>query len=179
MKTKGFSLIEIMLGMTLFAVVMSAGMSVMYASLRASRKAAAVTTAKAEGAYAIQAMESMIRFATRIECPNSNTVKIWRVQNEGDEYQDIIEYSLNSDRIASTSASTDEDEVEKTIYLTSNSMDVGAASCPSAAAFVCSGDSVAICFEVNNVSGMDLTDVAGEGGGIKFQTRVTARNIFD
>jgi prepilin-type N-terminal cleavage/methylation domain-containing protein len=181
MRRKGFSLIEILLGMALFAMVMSAAMSVLYSSLKSSRKAAAVTSAKAEGAYALRAMESMIRFATDIECINNNTVKVYRVKEEGEEIQDVIVYELLSNRIASRSANTAETPIPTSPprYLTSTNMTVTTTTCLSAAMFTCSGDAVAICFEINNVEGMDLTDKAGVGGGLKFQTWVTARNIFD
>lgn len=181
MRRKGFSLIEILLGMALFAMVMSAAMSVLFTSLKSSRKAAAVTSAKAEGAYALRAMESMIRFATDIECVDSNTIKVYRVKDEEENRQDVIVYELLSNRVASRSANLASTPIPTSAprYLTTTDMTVSAAACLGSAMFTCSGDAVAICFEINNVEGMDLTDKAGVGGGLKFQTWVTARNIFD
>jgi prepilin-type N-terminal cleavage/methylation domain-containing protein len=163
MKNKGFSLIEILLGLALFSMAMSTATVIMYSSLRSSRKAAAVAMAKSEGAYALGAMESMIKFATDISCPpGGNSVNVTRL-NPGP----TIAYTFDTvnHRIASNGAA-----------LTSSNVTVTVGTCP--AIFSCSDKTVSICFEIDNASGVDVTDKAGEGGGIKFQSWATSRNQY-
>jgi prepilin-type N-terminal cleavage/methylation domain-containing protein len=163
MKKKGFSLMEVLLGLALFSMAMSTATVVMYSSLRSSRKAAAIAMAKAEGAYALSAMESMIKFATDVNCPaGGQRVDVTRL-NPGPK----IAYTFDSGnhRIASNGAA-----------LTSNKVSVS--SCGTT--FSCAGKTVEICFEIDNAGGIDVTESAGEfgGGGIRFHSWATSRNQY-
>jgi Tfp pilus assembly protein PilW len=158
MNKRAFSLLELVLGMALFSMVITTGTAVLLSTLRSSRKAAAIASAKSEGAYALSAMEMMIRFAPIIKCTPPNSLDITRPNDE------TVTYSLSGTRIASGSA-----------FLTSINVVV---TTPCADVFTCTGNTVEICFEIDNAGGVDVTDKAGPGGGIRFQTWVTSRNQY-
>jgi prepilin-type N-terminal cleavage/methylation domain-containing protein len=165
MKLKGFSLIEIILGLALFSMVMSSSMVVMYSSLRSSRKAAAIAMAKAEGAYTLGAMEYMIRFAKNVVCNTGNSLTVTRLNSTTP-----IVYTFSGSQIASNGAA-----------LTSNNVRVSSCGPTFTCSPVNEGKMVEICFQIDNAGGIDVTDRAGAlgGNGIRFHSWVTSRNQFN
>jgi prepilin-type N-terminal cleavage/methylation domain-containing protein len=158
MSKRGFSLIEVILGLALFSILISTAMAIMFSSVRSSRKAAAVALAKTEGAYAMQAMSRMIYFAGKITCGPSTQLTVERMNLEK------ITYKLDTfnNRLASGSSN-----------LTSSEVKVTQGSCP--AIFTCTNKSVNVCFVIDNANGMDVSDKAGVNG-IMFQSMITIIN---
>lgn len=158
---KGFTLIEVLLAAGLMAMVLGVASVMFYTVFRSSRKASAIATAKTEGAFALRSMDQMIRFATTVTC-GADTLNIIRLNRE------VVNYSLNGTTIASTSGS-----------LTSSNVSV--THCPSSGSiFDCQANRIVrICFVVNKVGGIDVTDYAGATGtsGVTFQTQVAIRNL--
>lgn len=169
MNRKGFSLIEVLLGVTLFALLLVATTSIMISSLRSSRKAAAIALAKTEGAYALQAMGRMIKFANEIKSGDctATSLTIQRTSTNQNNNEPIT-YSLVSSHLASNSGALQSS-------LTSGDVSVTLGGCTQV--FTCDANrrSVSICFTINNVKGQDVTDNAGTNG-IMFQSMVTILN---
>ncbi len=165
---KGFSLIEVLVALALFAILGVTANLLLFTSLRGAKKAAAVSIAKAEGAYAIDAMTQMIRFSGSISCLSSTSLRVVRRGTLG-----TITYSLDTtttpDRIASVSAVP-----VATWSLTSPQVSVS--SC-AGGMFTCSAanDAVRICFVADSASGVS-GDVES-GGVVTFQTSVSLRNF--
>lgn len=64
---QGFTLIEILVAVTLMVVIMTIGSTVLISLLRATAKAKIMTTAQQSGNYALEVMERMIRNARQVE----------------------------------------------------------------------------------------------------------------
>jgi prepilin-type N-terminal cleavage/methylation domain-containing protein len=162
---KGFSLIELLAGFALIGVLLGTTNVMLFSTLRSARKASAIGTAKSEGAYALNAMAQMIKFAGEINCQggaDSNQLDV--VKTNGQSFY----YTFAAERIASVSAVT--------IDLTSSNLVVRL--CPGwATVFRCDAAanprSVAICFAAD-VTG---TPIPGEEGNVNFQTQVVLRNF--
>lgn len=159
---EAFSLIEILIGMGLMAVIMAAGVVLLFTSLRTSKKAANVGAAKSEGAYAINAMSQKIRYAQSIVCdtPSAGDLTV----NFFDRSYTV--YSLSGGKITATTPPGG------AVDLTSAKVSV--TGCPL---FTCDTSTppsaVTICFSVS-VAG--VTDVT-ETGSAAFQTKVGLRNF--
>ena len=167
MKIKGFSLVEVLVGLALFSILMVTAVAIMTASIRGTRKAAAIALAKTEGAYALRAMEDQIRFSAGVSCYADGK----RIDVNMMETNEVATYYLDgvSNQIASSGAALS--------YLTTGDVTVVQGDCP--AVFVCTPDTkpniVSICFTIDNAKGTDVTDSAGSDG-IIFQSSVKLLN---
>jgi len=63
---RGFTLIETVVAVGVFAVLVSMTSVLLVGALQGAKKAAATATVKGEGANAIRTMEQMLRFATDV-----------------------------------------------------------------------------------------------------------------
>lgn len=171
----GFTLVELLLGIALFAVVFSAAGVVLFSSLRSSRKAAAVNVAKSEGAYALRAMSDMIRYAEAVQCHATNLrLQVTRTNRNQLVYR--FDSASTPDKIASASGTFTSSGT--TIDLTSENVNVTIPADCGGAMFTCAPNnrSVSICFMVDNVAGVDVTDRAMGTEGILFRTQVSVLN---
>jgi prepilin-type N-terminal cleavage/methylation domain-containing protein len=156
---KGFSLIEIILGLGLFAVLMVAVNVTLVSTLRDSRKASAVAIVKQEGGLALSLMEKAIKVGQSVTCLSATEVSLVQADNS------VLNFTLDTvnHRLTSTTG-----------LLTGSNVTVSAdPSC--AAVFSCSASSVNICFNVETATGVGTSDKAGLTG-IKFQTLVSLLN---
>lgn len=176
---KGFTLIELLLGTALFALVFSAAGVVLFSSLKGSRKAAAVAVAKSEGAYTLRAITDMVRYAERVQC-HTDRMQLYVKRTNGDElvysFEDMV--APDPDKIASTSGSF---TVPGPIAadLTSNRVNVTlpAGDC-GGVMFTCdtANKTVGVCFMVDNVAGVDVTDRSMGTEGVLFRSQVLVLN---
>lgn len=160
---KGFSLLELLVGFALVGILMSTGVVLLFTSLRSSKKASAVGTAKAEGAYALNTISQKVRYAQGITCDLSSPVKL--TVNLIDNSYNV--YSLNGGQLQVVTTAAD-GTTTPTINLTSNRVTVSAC----AGLFTCDGtnSSVSICFNIN------LAGDVNEAGSASFQSQVSLRN---
>jgi prepilin-type N-terminal cleavage/methylation domain-containing protein len=170
---KGFTLIELLIGLTLFAVIMGVGNVLLVTSLQGARKASATGVTKAEGAYAMNSMVSMTRYARSINCPT--TVPAGRSLDVTRLNGDVITYRFDTapavDTIASESGTL---PLIRRVELTSPRVNVTSTGCASGRVFTCPDSStVVICFNVVAVNSLDFTD----SETVNFNSRVTLRNI--
>jgi len=148
---KGFSLIEILVGLGLFAVLGTVSSVMLLSTLRGARKAAAINIAKNEGQYALNAMAQTTRFAKAC----SSTATSLTLTKTDDT---TVIYNLASGVIVSGSANLTSEKVVAT-------------AC-GGTMFTCSGRSVNICFNIDTPGTPDVT----ESAGILFKTTVVLRN---
>lgn len=103
--TKGFTLIETVVAVGVFAVLSVVGSVLLFGILRGSKKSAAVSVVRAEGANIINNMTSMLRFAQEISICSGNTITfIPQVGNN-------ITYAIIGNSIASNSAAISSNQV--------------------------------------------------------------------
>jgi type II secretory pathway component PulJ len=162
MKRTGYSLIEVLLAIGLMAAILSLTSLMLFSVLRSARKSAAVAAAKTEGAYAMRAIERMVRYAGDISCPAGN-LKVTLLN------KDTITYGLAGGVISSNSAALTSDT------LVINACTGGIFNCDISTA----GKSVRICFVINKAAGTDVTDFADSNGtgGVTFQSQLPIRNF--
>lgn len=122
---KGFSLMEMLMGVGLMAILLLSANVLLFTSFKSARKASAITLANSEGAYALKSMEELIQFSRSATCNSSTRLTVLTLTNEA------VVYELNSAKIASTSGATRN--------LTSNRVRVTASTCPGGI-FTCSAD---------------------------------------
>ena len=161
---RGFSLIELLIGMGLVGILLATSNVLLFSSLQSAKKAEAQGVTKTEGAYALTAMSQVIKFASSIESCTNNTLRIRRLNNH------TITYSLSGSKIASAGATMN---AVNNVDLTS----------PIVAVSGCSGGrplfscpdlkSVNICFVVSNAGGTSVNDSAN----VTFDTTVSVRNV--
>ncbi len=162
---KGFSLIEILLGISLFIIMSATAGAVLVNSLRSARKASATTLAKNEGQYALKTIQQAILFAADATCVSGTTLN-YHVEN--DPTNTLHTYSLNGAAIRADGNP-----------MTSTSVSIAQGSCTNV--FTCSTNgsgfvtTVEICFVINNANGIDVSDTAGISG-LKFDTLATLLN---
>ena len=177
MHKNGFTLLEILIGLGLVATVFSVAGSVLFASLKSTRKAAAVAVAKAEGAYAMRAMSDMIRYAQAVTC-QSTRIQVDRPSQQSSKQSLVYSFdnSVNPAKISSTSG-TFVSPGPLQSDLTSSEVRVSLTECGNTM-FNCSDQNqvVEICFAVDSASGVDVSDKARGTGGLIFQTQVTVAN---
>lgn len=161
---RGFSLLELLMGIGLMAILLLSANVLLFTSFKSARKAAAITIANSEGAYALKSMEQLIKYSRSATCNSSTRLTVSTLTN-----QSVI-YELSAAKIASTSGTTRN--------LTTSRVRVTACS---GTMFTCSADgrTVSICYFVENVNGTDVTTLAGavSGDGVQFKTQVAMRNF--
>lgn len=147
---KAFTLIEMVVGIGVFAAVILMGTMMMVATLRASKKAAAVALVRNEGANALGVMTSFIRYADSVTCtPTSVTIKT--------NSQDTVIFACTTDYLASNSA-----------RLTSANVKVG-----DCGIFTCGTNSVGIKFSLSKAGTSTLVETTAAS---TFETTVVLRN---
>jgi prepilin-type N-terminal cleavage/methylation domain-containing protein len=162
MTKKGFSLIEIVMGLALFSMLMVTATSIMTSTIRTSRKSAAISLAKNEGASALKAMTQMLRYASKLSCAaDSKSVQMTK-SGSTDTITYVCDEVTSPHRISSSSATM-------TIFLTSEDVNI------TNGLFTCVGNTVTIRYQIDNVEGVDVTDKAATSG-LAFQTMVTVLN---
>ena len=96
--TRGFTLIETVVAVGVFAVLSVVGSVLLFGILRGSKKSAAVAVVRGEGANIINNMTAMLRFAQEISVCSGNTITF--KPQAGDD----ITYTIIGNSIASNSA---------------------------------------------------------------------------
>jgi len=167
-KKQGFSLVEILIGMGLLALVAVTVNGLLFSALRGSRKAEAIAVVKTEGSYALNAMLGMIKYAQSITaCPgDGNSVSL--VAQDGQALSFKWETATVPNSMASSSSTA-------TTNLTSSRVTVSRPiSCPRV--FDCAGGTrtVKICFAVESANATDVTERAGSSG-LVFTSQATLR----
>ncbi len=167
MTKKGFSLIEIVLGMSLFSVLLVTANMVIFSSLKSARKSAGLDAVRREGAYLLDLITKEIQYSSAISQPcNGNTITLTRPDNAT-----LLTFNLD----------TTEQQMEQGVAVL-NSGDVVVKLHPDCAtAFTCSVEPnpryVNVCFAVETSNGADQTDWAtSDGTGIKFSRQVLRKN---
>lgn len=168
MKNQGYSLIEILIGLALFALVAVVVNMLLFSSLKSGRKAAAITSARTEGGYVLNAILTTIKYARSIESCTQDAIRV--INQDGQTLTYRWKTDTDPDSMASESGSL-------VSSLTSSRVAVSQpAECPGGI-FSCSGgESVVVCFAVDNAGGTDTSDKAGAGEGIIFKGQATLRN---
>lgn len=149
---KAFSLIEILVGLGLFALLGIVTAMMLLSSARGARKAAAVNIAKNEGQYALNAMSQVIRFGKQAVCNSGINLDLTKTDDT------VVNYNLTGGKIVSGPANL-------------TSQKVAVTGC-GGTVFTCSGRNVTICFNIDAASPADVTETAG----ILFRTTVVLRN---
>ncbi len=163
---KGFSLIELLIGIGLIAVIIGTANVFLFSLVRSAKKAEASGVTKAEGSYAMTAMTQVIKFSRKINCIGTMPefdLQITRLNNE------MVTYKLLGTKIASISGTPAINQA-----LTSDAVTV--AKCTNGTPmFSCDTDlkSVNICFIVSKAGSANIEDMASN----KFENTVTVRNI--
>ncbi len=156
---KGFSLLEVLLGMALVGILLGAANVFLFSSLRSAKKAEAVSTTKNEGAYAMNSMVNYIKFSRSIKSCTSTSLQFERVNGN------IVTYTYTGNKIASSSPS-----LSSSIDLTSSEMVVTPCS---GAIFTCPDKySVKICFRLDRAN----SNVTENSANAVFESTVAIRN---
>lgn len=157
----GFSLIEILVGVALFAVLGTVSSVMLLSTMRGARKAEVINIAKNEGQFALNSITQMARFAKAATCGSTISLTLTKTDDTDVSY-DLVTVTGRG-TIASGSAD-----------LTSQKMNV--TEC-AGGMFTCNGRNVRICFNIDAAGASDVTESAGTvGTGIKFVTTVVLRN---
>ncbi len=159
-KQKGFTLIELMVVVTVVISVAVVAGNIFYSSLRSNTKTQVTTDLKQKGDYALTIMERMIREAKVIDSADCSNDQLTITYKDGEETTFICDTTLpEPDQIASVSANSAVllDEI----------------SCENFD-FTCDLPRVGIEFTLNQNPTDPLPFKRAE---IKFQSSVTARNL--
>lgn len=161
----GFSLVEVLIGLTLLGVIMATVNVLLFTSLRGARKAEAVGVTKSEGAYALNAMAQVVRYAVDISCVSGTRLDVTRPDGEQLTYR--LDTLPAVDTIASESGG-------RRVELLSDRVTADVMGCAGGAMFTCAADNrwVDMCFYASRTGGIDVSD----SERINFSTRVTLRN---
>lgn len=103
MKLKGFTLVEMVVGVGIFSVVIIMGTLMMVSTIRASKKASAVALVRNEGSSALNIMTSYIRYASSATCDSATSVSISPASGNQFSFT-CINVGNNGSYIASNSA---------------------------------------------------------------------------
>ena len=102
---QAFTLIETVVAVGIFALLSVVGSVLLFGILRGSKKSAAVSVVRAEGANILNNMTGMLRFAQEISICSGNTIT-FKPQAGND-----ITYTINGNSIASNSAAISSNQV--------------------------------------------------------------------
>ncbi len=175
-----FSLIEIVIGIGLFAMLMVTVNVALIDSFKSSRRVEAANGVKNDAALIMSRISKDIEFSTDIPgCTattplSSNTLTLDR--SKLDPVTQLITvtrvtYALNpvAKNITMSINGGSATVISSTKVKYDNRMD-----CPTF--FVCTGDFVTVCMGADVVAGTDATDVANAAGGMKFYNQIIRRN---
>ncbi len=166
--SRGFSLIELVVSMGIFAIISGVALSILFTSLRVSRKSEGMVVLKEQGDAVLSQMVRQIRFAKSLDTPASCTPSTattsLTVTSLSDNGQTTFACTTGaSSSITSNSAS----------LIDTNAVTVTACS------FVCSqptiDDPPTIRLQFT-LSTKNATSFAETTGSLPFQTSVTLRN---
>lgn len=165
LKQRGFTLIELMIGIGLTSVLLVSVNLLFFSGIRSSRKSSAIGETDSEGRFVMGAIQQMVRYARKIDTCSNYSLTVRRVNGDAVTYNVIL--TSGSEKISSSSAD-----------LTTSRVVVSPCSA-GAAVFTCSGSpqltTVDICFKLQNRTALDVSDTAGESG-LVYRTRVTLEN---
>ncbi len=167
---KGYTLVEILMGIALFAAIFTVSGVVLFSTFKSSRKAAAVAQAKSEGAYAMRSMSDMIRYAESVTCQSASQITINRPNLDRVIFSYVT--TSNPDKIASASGAMVSDVTSSKVAISVPAVECGGSI------FDCSDQNrtVKICFQIDKYGGIDVTDITMGTKGILFKTQVTIVN---
>lgn len=156
---RGYSIIELLIVVTLVAVLALTATSFLFSSLSGSGKASGLAVVKQNGDHTIGVIERAARGALQVACPNPNSLLV--TEKSGD-----TTYGITSLRISATG-------VSGTIYLTSDQIIAENFSCTVTPGGEGNPDLALVSFQLRMGSpGVDAPEkVAVE----RFQTRVSLR----
>jgi len=170
---KGFTLVEVLVGVGLFSLLAVTMTTLVTALLKSARKAEAVTLVKGEGEYALSAMVNMVRFSSLPVCSTAGGGKSLTVQK-----RDSISYRYYATPSPNYPQHLSSESGTMVTPLTSNR--VVMTECGVIPIFTCAADEswVDICFWLDSAVGIDSSEKAGAVGtaGMQFRTRVFLRN---
>ena len=169
MKRRGFTLVEILVSMTLFVILAVSVTALVASLLRSARKAAVLGIAKTEGEYALMAMAEMVRYAGEVVCSAADAGgQTLEVTKQNGDIINYRYYLTPLPRISSESGA---------LATPLNSSRVTLTACSGTTAFTCPDpQTVDICFWADVPGGLDVSEKVGVSSGIQFQTKVVLRN---
>ena len=165
---KGFSLVELMIGIGLTSLLLVSVNLLFFSGIRSSRKSSAIGEVDSEGRYVLGAIMQMVRYAKKIDACSSNSLTVRRVNNDSVTYS--VSVVSGSEKISSSSA----DLTSSRVVISQCSGGTPFFNCP-----ILGGTTdmveVDICFQMQSRTALDVTDRAGEQG-LEFKTKVTLEN---
>lgn len=100
----GFTLIEVVVAVGVFALLAVIGSSLLFNILRGSKKAAAISSIRSEGAVVMDALNSHLRFARSIDACSSSSVQVTTVNDNTLTFACLADAANGLNYIASGSA---------------------------------------------------------------------------
>ena len=155
----GYSLIELLIVVTLVAILAVTATSFLFTSLSGSGKASGLAVVKQNGDHAIGTIERAARGALQASCPTATTLTL--TDKSGD-----TTYSVSSNRITATATSTN--------YLTSDQIVAENFSCGITSGSEDKPDIVSVSFRLR--LGTPGADSPEKVAVQQFETRVSLRN---
>jgi prepilin-type N-terminal cleavage/methylation domain-containing protein len=169
-KLTGFSLIEVVLGMALFAMLMVTVNMVLLDGFKAARRTEALNRVKADGAVVLDKISKEIEFSSGIDncavTTSSDTLTLTRPDDAGTE----VTYALSGTTVVMTTVAGGTAAISSSGVIFSHYTP----DCPTM--FVCTPRAVTICFGADVASGADVSDTASNSGGLKFYNTVVRKN---
>lgn len=164
LKTKGFTLIEILVVISILAIIVAIGSMSFFGLLKGSRKSKTMTLVKQNGNYALGVMAKMVRNAREVTsiCGGSDD-SITILNPDGNE----TTFDCGSETISSNSANIVSDQVR---------IDPGSCSFDCQSGGLVYPDVVTISFTLKQAGDPTRPE---EQASIDFETRVTLRNVGD
>lgn len=102
--SKGFTLIEVVVAIGVFAVLATVGSVLLFSILRGSKKAAAVAAVRTEGAQVMAALTSHLRFARQVNACTGSLITFTTVDNTSLTFSCLTTGSPPNTFLASNSA---------------------------------------------------------------------------
>ncbi|MBI5358541.1 type II secretion system protein [Candidatus Amesbacteria bacterium] len=150
--TRGFTLIETVVAVGVFAMLSVIGSTLLFGILRGSKKAASVVVVRTEGANILNSLTQTIRFAEEISVCNGTSITFRPLVGND------ITYSCTGTNIASGSANLNSSQV---------TLSACAISCPLTTSIT----------DVRKAKYVDLSfTLKGSQAEIPFKTQVVLRN---
>jgi prepilin-type N-terminal cleavage/methylation domain-containing protein len=155
----GYSLIELLIVVTLVAIISLTATSFLFSSLSGEGKASGLAAVKQNGDHAIGVIERASREASGVDCPTPSSLTITNAAGVD------ATFSIVSSRITSTTTSD--------VYLTSDQIVAENFTCSLTSGSVGNPDVVLVSFQLR--LGDPSTDRPEEVAVERFQTRVALR----
>jgi prepilin-type N-terminal cleavage/methylation domain-containing protein len=156
--SSGFTLIEILLGLSLFAVLLVTVNLVIFNTLRNARRTEAVNRVRSEGALIIDRISREIEFSQSMTNCAANSLSLTRPNLT------TATFDLSGTTV----------RLNGTVISSSQVTVVNHPDCP--AMFTCTQGFITVCFGINTPAGTDASDTANASGPIKFTNQVIRRN---